>query len=150
MRRIGTWAAAAMLGASLLTGCGGNDTEAYCDAVKKAKKDFSALDDNDAGALEDFVKTAENLEEKAPEEVADDWKKVNDSFQELESKLNEAGVKISDLDEIQQGQIPEGVDQEKLIAVGEDMGTIGEDLEKSGDAITKHAKDECKVDLEAS
>ena len=160
MRRIGTWAAAAVLGAGVLAGCGGgddsasggggNDTDSYCDALKDAQDDFSSLGAGDAGAFEEFVQVAQDLGDEAPDEVADDWKKINDAFADLETKLNEAGIQLDDLDELQQGQVPEGADQQKLMELSSELNAFGAELNTAGDNISKHAKDECDIDLDSS
>ncbi len=150
MKRIGTLAATAVLGATLLTGCGGG-TDAYCDSLDDAQGKFSALNDADASALEDFKNAAEDLEGDAPDEVKDDWGVINSAYDDLEKSLDEAGLTFTDLEKISEGEMPEDLDEEALTKLGESMNDFGgDDLEKAGEDISKHAKDECDIDLDAS
>lgn len=151
MKRIGTLAATAVLGATLLVGCGGGSSaDAYCDSLDEAQDTFSALNDADAAAIEDFKNAAEDLEGDAPDDVKDDWAVINKSYDGLEDGLDEAGLTFEDLEKMSSGEVPDGVDEAaltKLAASMEDFG--GEDMEKAGKAISKHAQDECDIDLDA-
>lgn len=160
MRKTTLLAAGVLLGATLLTGCGGDgdssSSSGYCDTLKKAAaeiKDFTANDSSpDFSKFDDFVDQAEKLADKAPAEVKDDWKYVVDAMGDLTDALDEAGVKIEDLmSAVTSGQMPEGLDPEKLTELGTKLqGLTSEKLTEATDAIDKHAKDECKVDLSES
>lgn len=147
--------ALAAVGAVLSTGlaaCGGDDSGsdagAYCDQLKNADTAFSALDGQDVGKLQDAVDAVKEFSDSAPEAVRDDWKVLADTFGELEKALADAGIKLSDLADIQNGQMPEGADMDKLMALGEQMQDLGgEEAQKAADAIEKNAKDECDIDL---
>ena len=66
----------------------------------------------------------------------------------MQDALKEAGLKISDLEGLSSGNIPEGLDQTKLAALAEDLQAVGsEKVQDAADNIEKHAKDECDVDL---
>lgn len=143
MRRIGTWTAAAVLGMGLLTGCGGGDTEAYCDGLKDAEQ---SLADGPEGAdgFREYQDTAEQLADDAPDEVSDDWEKVQDATQEMEDRLEDAGLSLDDLSDPEAMQ---DADPEALQTLGEEIEKISADMEEATDNITEHAKDECDVDL---
>jgi hypothetical protein len=146
-------AAAATLLAGVLSGCGGGggDTEAYCDNLDQAKTDIEALSAQDIGKFDQAFETIHQVAEDAPDEVQDDWKVLDDALTEIETALEDAGLELSDLGGLQSGQIPEGVDQAKLLALGEKVQSIASDeVEQAGDNIQKHAKDECDIDLSTS
>lgn len=146
---------AALLGAGLLTasitltGCGGGgDTEAYCDTLSSTKDDIEGLEAGDPGAFETAFEAFDQLEEEAPDEVADDWATMQEGVQKIEQAFEDAGLELDELDEVMAGEVPEGVDMEKL----QEMGTTLEELDSeefndASDAIEKHAEEECDVTL---
>ena len=143
-------AAAATLMAGVLTGygAGGGDTEAYCDNLDQAKTDIEALSAQDIGKFDQAFKTIHEVADDAPDEVQDDWKVLDDALTEIETALEDAGLELSDLGDLQSGQLPEGVDESKLLELGEKVQSIASDeVEQAGDNIQKHAKDECDIDL---
>lgn len=142
--------AVATLVAGVLSACGGGsgDTEAYCDSLKQAKTDVEALSDQDLDKFDEAFQTIHEVAGDAPDDVKDDWKVLDDALNEMETALEDAGLELSDLGSLQSGQLPEGVDQAKLLALGEKMQNIAsEEVEQAGDNIQKHAKDECDLDF---
>jgi len=144
--------AAATLLSGVLTGCGGGDSEAtdsYCDSLKDAKADIETLDAGDVAKFDEAFKTIHDLADEAPDEVKDDWEVLDGALSDMETALNDAGLKLSDLEGLQSGQLPEGVDQAKLAALGQKMQDIASDeVQKAGDNIDKHAEDECGIKLQ--
>ncbi len=151
MKRNLALVAAGTLIAGLLTGCGGSggaSTEAYCDSMKSAKKSFEDFDSGDFAGLEAAVATFHELAAAAPDEIADAWETLDGTMVTLEEGLAEAGLKLSDLEAVSNGEIPEGVNMEKLATLGEDLQKMSaEEVQDASDAIEKHAKDECDVEL---
>lgn len=151
MRRSRILMASTALGASLLLGGCGGETEAYCEDLRSAEEQFSSFDDGDAAQFEKAVATFRELGEAAPEEVADDWEAFLGAFDQLEAALEDAGIELSDLEQIQQGNLPEGVSPEDLQALGAEIESLSDGtVEKAGDAIEEHAQTECDVDLSGS
>ncbi|GAB2633895.1 hypothetical protein GCM10027270_22900 [Nocardioides ginkgobilobae] len=146
---------AALLGAGLLTaslaltGCsGGDDVEAYCDTLSTAKEDIDALEAGDPGAFSTAFEAFETLSEEAPEEVADEWATMNEGVQQIEDAFADAGLELNELGDVMTGEIPEGVDMEKL----EQLDTTLEELDspefnEASDAISEHAEQECDITL---
>ncbi|WP_166389798.1 hypothetical protein [Nocardioides ochotonae] len=150
MKRFGILAAAAVLGTSLLSGCGG-DGEDYCDTLSSTREEFSALDSGEVGSFDDFRAATSDLADAAPDEVADDWERIQKNFDELDAAMDDAGVSMDDLDAMgDSSELPEGVSPEDLAALGEELNGLGEGIDESGEAITKHAKDSCDIDLNES
>lgn len=155
MKRNLATASVSVLLAGLLTACGGsgggNDTDAYCDSFKSAKDAMSQLQGATGTDLEKAFDQIDELADEAPEAVEADWQKIEDAVDAIEDALDEAGVKLSDLDKIAQGEIPEGLDIAKLQGVTEDLQKLStDDLRKAGENIAQHAKDECGIDLDDS
>ncbi|WP_372734639.1 hypothetical protein [Nocardioides sp.] len=150
MKRLTSLLAATVLGASLLTSCSGSSTDDYCDSLKSAEQDFADFGEANFDNFDDFIDRVDDFAADAPDEVKDDWKVLADALEAFADALEEAGIDMTDLAGMQSGQIPEGVDVAKLT---EAMGKIQElgsgDFEKATEAIEKHAKAECDIDLGA-
>lgn len=154
MRRIGTWAAAIVLGAGVLAGCGGDDSSdggsdqadggggSYCDRLQGFQDTLENT--QDAASFEKFKEAAEELADEAPGEVADAWNQIEEAFDQLESKLEAVGLDLDDLDDPSALQ---SADPEAMATLQEEFAAIGENLDKAGDKISEHAKSECDIDL---
>lgn len=151
-------AAGLVLGAGLLSGCGGDDGDAkaggdYCDTLKAAAKTVQSFTGDsstpDFSKFDDFIDAAHDLEKKAPSDLADDWKIVIGGMDDLTAALEDAGITIEQLmTAATTGEMPPGVDQAKLMALAPKLQSLsGEEMEAATDAIDKHAKAECDVDL---
>lgn len=147
---------ALVLGASLLTGCGGGDSgegSAYCDDLKSAKAEFSSLD-SDNPDMADLDKAFDRMHElagEAPDSVKDDWETLDGAIQDLKAALEDAGLTMEDLGNMQNGQMPENFDPAKLQELAPKLQSIGgQEFQDAADAIEKNAKDECNVDLSSS
>ena len=65
--------------------------------------------------------------------------------------MKDAGLKFSDLADIQKGQMPENVDPSKLQGLAAEMTKLGSaDFAQASKSIEAHAKKTCKVDLSGS
>ncbi|WP_244928143.1 hypothetical protein [Nocardioides sp. W7] len=155
MRRIGTWAAAIVLGAGVLAGCGGDDSSdggsdnadgdsgsSYCDELGEFRDTLQGSDE--ASSFEKFRDAAEDLAEDSPDEVSGEWKKIEEALGQLESELEKAGISLDDLNDPSALQ---SADPEAMAKVQESLSTIGEDVEGAADKISEHAKSECDIDL---
>jgi hypothetical protein len=144
-------AGAVLAAVTTLTACGSGSSSAYCSDLKSAKKEFDSLSSNDVGQLDEAFATFHKLADEAPSEIESDWKVLDDGITSVEKSLDEAGIKVSDLEKIQQGELPEGADMAKLQGLAADFQKLGDEkFTKASDAIEKHAKDECDVDLGSS
>jgi hypothetical protein len=158
-----------VLGAGLLAGCGGSGDKAgsgdkggssasgYCKDLKAAQSDFTTLnsDTPDFSKLDDAIKTFHKLADEAPSAVHDDWKTLDDAFSSVTKALDDAGISMDDLAKITSGQMPEGMTQDDLAALGPKLQSTFSNLDqdavkKAGENVEKHAKSVCKVDLTKS
>jgi hypothetical protein len=149
MKRSLALAGAAML-VGVLAGCGDGDssTESYCAAVEDAKAEFDSLEEGDFAKIDSALDRMQTLGEQAPEEVKDEWETFNGTIDELRTGLDEAGVSLEDLGALREGEMPEGVDQQKLMELATKMQDLSSDeMREAADRIEQHAKEECDVDL---
>lgn len=140
--------AALALSLGSLTACGGDDE--YCKELKADKAYFESFSSSspDFDKLDDALNRFHSLADNAPDEVADDWKVIDEAFTKVEKAMDDAGVKFSDLPKMQQGKVPEGVDASKLAQLGPKLQELtGDKFSKAGDAIQKHAKESCDISL---
>lgn len=137
-----------LLAMSVLAGCGGDSTEAYCGDLKKANSDFSAMSEGDIGQFDQVIERMHKISESAPDDVKDDWKTLDTQLQKLKSELSDAGIKFKDLEGIQEGKMPKGLDPSKLQELSKNMQGLSSDkVQKASENISKHAKEECDIDL---
>lgn len=150
MKRFGILAAAAVLGTSLLSGCGGGGDD-YCDTLSSMRDEVTSLEPSGAGGFEELREVTDDLADAAPDEVADDWEAIGNAFDDLESTMDDAGVSMEDFEEAgENGESPEGVSEEDLMAISDGFTEVGDTFSESGDAITEHAKESCDIDLNES
>lgn len=155
MRKFTVSTAGLALGVALLAGCGddGGGSAAggdYCDQLKDAKAEFDSFESSepDFSKMDEAFDTMKQLGDDAPEEVADDWKVVDSGITTMTDALDDAGITFEDLGGLSSGEMPEGVDMEKLQELGPKLQELNsEEFQTATDNIEKHAKDECDVDL---
>ena len=160
MRRYAVLATTAVFAAGLVTGCGGGDSDesggsasGYCRVLESSAgmvKSFTVEGSTpDFSKFSEIVDRADELADKAPSAVEDDWKVVVGALDTLVEALDDAGIKVEDFPKLMAGQIPEGVDASKITALGAKLQEIrSAKVSKAGVAIRKHAKDECGIDLD--
>jgi hypothetical protein len=83
--------AASLLVASLLSGCGGGSS--YCGAVQDHQSDLGSIaHGHQRTALLQALPIFEDLQGKAPDDVADDWQLLVSRIRALDTALTHAGV----------------------------------------------------------
>jgi hypothetical protein len=153
-------AVALTLATTVLSACGGGGGGSssgasgdYCSDLKADKTYFESFNGSnpDLSKLDEVFSRMHTLAGEAPSEVSSDWKTLDGALTTLENALKEAGIKPSDLAQMQNGQVPKGVDIQKLQALAPKLQSLSSsDVSAAGDAITKDAKDKCGIDLNAS
>lgn len=156
MRKFSALTATAVIATVLVTGCGSggggsSSSSGYCKDLKSSAasvKSFTGGGTPDFSKLSDFIAKAHDLADEAPSAIKDDWATMVKAMDTLTSALSDVGLKVEDLGKLMSGQIPDGVDTSKLAGLSTKLQEIGSDkVVKAGNAITKYAKDTCKVDL---
>jgi hypothetical protein len=122
MRKVAALAAAVTIGAGLLTACSGGD---YCGDLKNFAESSKDLDVKNADAVGKMLDQAKKVSKSAPDDLKDDWKVVIDYAEKAQDAKGDTG-KLTEL-----------------------AKNDGEKVTPAMDAITKQAKDTCKVDVGA-
>ncbi|WP_329476221.1 hypothetical protein OG555_31765 [Kribbella sp. NBC_01484] len=122
MRKVAALAAAVTIGAGLLTACSGGD---YCGDLKNYAESAKNLDIKNSDAVGKMLDQAKSVSKSAPDDLKDDWKTVIDYAEKAQDAKGDTG-KLTEL-----------------------AKNDGEKITPAMDAITKQAKDTCKVDLGA-
>ena len=145
--------AALALSLSSLTACGSDSSSAYCKELKSDKAYFASFSGSnpDLSKLDNAFDRLHSLADKAPDEIADDWKTLDGAITSITNALKDAGISFADIAKMQQGQIPKGADPQKLAALAPKLQAMSTaKVEKASKNIEKHAKDTCNVTLGSS
>jgi len=120
MRKLAALAAVVTISAGVLTACSGGD---YCGDLKGYVDSSKNLDIKDSDAVGKMLDQAKKVSKSAPKDLQDDWKTV--------------------IDYAEKAQDAKG-DTNKLVELAK---SDGDKIKPAMDAITKQAKDTCKIDL---
>jgi 3-dehydroquinate dehydratase len=120
MRKVAALAAATVMSLGALTACSGGS---YCDDLKSMSdnKELKDFDPKKPDTIQKAIDASEKLEGSAPDDLKDDWKVLI----EYMKKVKDAGG-----------------DMTKMAALASETQKVG----PASEAISKHAKDECKID----
>jgi hypothetical protein len=121
MRKVAALAAVVTMGVGTLTACSGGD---YCAELQNYSEASKNLDIKDSDAVAKMLGEAKKASKSAPDDLKDDWKIIVD-FGERAVEAKGDSAKLSELSK--------------------------NDLEKvapAAQAISKQAKDTCKIDLD--
>ncbi len=89
-------AAVAVLVAGLLAGCA-DQQEQYCSAVEEHQRELGeVVADGGPGALIGALDTFDDLADRAPRDITDEWQQVTSRLRALQTALSEAGVEPDD------------------------------------------------------
>lgn len=156
-----TAAVGAVMVLGSLTGCGGSDGGSgegsssgdYCSAVEAAKAQFDDLETGNFAGFEEAFDALRGLADQAPTEVAAQWEVIVGGLDQIQGAIEDAGFTLEEFGAYVEDPAnpPPDIDVEAL----NQLGTELQDLDsaaftEASDAITKHAQDECGVDLEDS
>ena len=155
MQRLLTAAATAVLGLGLLAGCGDAEGSAagpgdYCADLGAAQDELNSLSGGDVSSLEETLDQLATLRDEAPEAIAADWEVLHDAFERIVGAFRDAGLSAEDIEAIQSGQVPDGVDQQALQDAYAEITELSSDEELTDalEAIRAHAQDECDIELQ--
>lgn len=118
----------------------------YCKDLEAAKPALDSLKSNGAEQLQDVFKVTHKLAEEAPSDVKDAWETYDTAISNIEKALEAAGVGPKELASLQRGEVPDGVDQEKLRGLPATFQKLDSpDVAKASTKIATHAKEVCKL-----
>jgi len=120
MRKVAALAAAVTLGAGMVTACSSGD---YCGDMKNYVDSAKDLDVKDSSAVGKMLDQAKKVSKSAPDDLKDDWKVVID-YAEKAQDANGDTTKLTEL-----------------------ATNDGSKITPAMEAITKQAKDTCKIDV---
>ncbi len=148
--------ASAVLLAASVTACSSSSDSSgdYCDTLKSSQTefgsmDFTSLDETQFNDLRDKIGT---LGDQAPSDVSDDWGVIGSKLDDFKGILDEAGISFDDIKSLQANQLPDGVDQAKLQAMGTQIQELVSDtkLSDAQKAISDSAKADCDITLDGT
>lgn len=125
--------------------------EDYCTELEGAQQQFGSLAQGDVAQFDEAIAELRKLGQAAPQEVSADWTALLKPFDQIESALQKAGLKLSDLEGLSKGQVPQGADPQQLAGLATELqGLTGADVQQAGAAIEEHAQSECGITLSGS
>ncbi|EFQ83869.1 hypothetical protein HMPREF0063_10585 [Aeromicrobium marinum DSM 15272] len=143
MKKSLSLAATVLVGVTTLSACGGGSGD-YCGDLESLQDDFASASELTSETAEEVFAAFGQLAESAPDEVADDWETVDSNLEGFQSALEDAGLDLANLEDID----PTTLDEDATAAIQEAYANLAnEDSQAAFTAIEEHALDECDVDL---
>ncbi len=129
-----------------LTGCGGDSTEDYCNALSQRREKIAEMvESGSATALLDNLSMLRELAEKAPDDLTDEWQTYLGALEGLDGALDDAGVEPADFED---GKPPAGLADSDRKAIADAAGEITtEEVVQAAAGIEQQARDVCKINL---
>jgi hypothetical protein len=121
LRKVAALAAVMTMGIGTLTACSGGD---YCSELQNYAEAAKNLDIKDSEAVGKMLDEAEKVSKSAPDDLKDDWKIVLDYAEKAQEAKGDMG-KLTEL-----------------------AKSDGEKIAPAMEAISKQAKDTCKVTID--
>jgi hypothetical protein len=121
MRKVAALAAVVTMSLGALTACSGGD---YCGDLKNFADSSKDLDVKNADAVGKMLDQAKKVSKSAPDDLKDDWKIIIDYAEKAKDADGDTG-KLTEL-----------------------AKSDGEKTAPAFEAISKQAKDTCKIDLD--
>jgi hypothetical protein len=129
----------------LLAGCG-SDQDEYCDAVQDHQQELSdLLGSGQPDALLKALDVLRDLQDKAPDDISDEWQQLVGRIETLQQALDDAGVDPATYD---RDRPPADLTHEQTAAIdaaAEELGS-GTTLRALQD-LEQQARDVCKTPL---
>jgi hypothetical protein len=136
----------ALVAGLALGGCSGDPQERYCETVEEHQAELSEVAaTDDPGAVFEALDAYDDLAERAPRDIADDWAAVVEPLRALEQALAEHDVDPSDYDA---ESPPAGLAEEartEIEAAAREVGS--EQTVRAMAAVEQHALDVCGTPL---
>ncbi|GAA3101916.1 hypothetical protein JOF29_003334 [Kribbella aluminosa] len=123
MRKLAALAAVVTMSVGALTACSGGN---YCNDLKSYVDTGKNLDTKKSGDLDKILSESKKVEKSAPKDLKDDWKVVVDYI----GKVKDANGDTTKLAELAKSELPK--------------------IQSAQEAITKQAKDSCKIDMNST
>ena len=130
----------------LAAGCAGDPRDDYCSAVESHQEALSEVAaSDDPGALFDALDAYDDLAERAPSDIADDWAAVVDPLHHLEDVLDQHDVDVSTYSA---EKPPAGLGADARRDIEEAARAVGSERTVTAmAAVEQHALDVCGTPL---
>lgn len=93
MRRLGVALAVVLTVSPFVSGCSGDPTEDYCQAVEAHQRQLGEIAaSTEPGALFDALEAYRELQEDAPPDLRDEWEDVVGRIERLRDAVEDAGI----------------------------------------------------------
>lgn len=120
----------------------------YCQQLEGSQDQFGSIARGDVGQFDEAVAELRDLRKTAPPEIEPAWDDLLAPVEQLETGLNDAGLKLSDLEGLSRGEIPRGVNPRRLQELAADVqGLSSAKANEAGAEIQQHAMDQCGITL---
>lgn len=164
MKRLAVSLCGTALSVAALAGCGsddggGGDSESaggssggdYCGQVEEMKGGFEDLSSGDA-SLSDMRSTVDlvgDIAGSAPSDISSEWESVHSTLDDVVSGLEDTGIAADKpLATAAEEYAKKNPDEaQKMLAEFKGVQSDMQKIESDGDAIEKHVKEECDIDL---
>jgi hypothetical protein len=132
--------------ALVLTGCGGDETNDYCESIKDHQRELSDIAaSTEPGAIFDGLDAYRDLQTLAPRDLRDEWSQVIGRLEALEGALDEAGVDPAAYDPKTPPASLSPAQRTAIQGAGRDLGDEATVAAMAG--IEQQALDVCKMPL---
>lgn len=129
----------------LLAACG-SDTDGYCDAVEENQQELSEIvSGGEPDAMLQALAIFQDLADRAPADVSDEWEQVTGSVEALQQALDDADVDASTYD---RDEPPAGLSAAEKKSIDDAAARVGgaETLQAIKD-LDQQARDVCHTPL---
>lgn len=147
LRRALVVPAAVLVVVAPLAACGGEPSaEDYCEVLAAERQQLAELvSSGSPTALLSGLDLLDELGDRAPRDLRDEWDTLTDALHGLQDALDEAGVAPSDYED---GEPPEGLATSDREAVATAADRVrAPDVVEAAAGIETQARDVCKVNL---
>jgi hypothetical protein len=142
----GLAAALAVLPGSILAGCGGDRYADYCAAVSAHQEQLTkTLGAGGPEALLKALPTFLDLQDKAPDDIADDWAVLTQALTDLDRALAAAGVDAADYDATKPPAGLSAAERDRIAAAATRVGGVRTQAALA--AVDQQARDVCHAPL---
>jgi len=134
--------------AASLAGCA-SQTESYCDTLADRREELTDLavrsDEPGTEVLEQTLDIWRDLEDEAPDDIADEWSTLVFGLEGLIDAFDAAGTNPGEFDP---ASPPPGVSEEEADQLRDAAAELASKrVAAAGEAVEQHARDVCEVDL---
>ena len=131
-----------------LSACSGDPQEDYCDAVAARQEQITDLAGSQSpDRLFTMLPILRELDEAAPDDIADDWALVIGRIEDLHQALEDAGADPATFDADDLAALT-ATDRRAVLAAGRALGA--EDAQRAWVDLGQHARDVCRTPLSLS